>query len=183
MILLIRKTLLNATVNGRVKYKDRFEDDFKTCFECSINANASLDWNRTRNGQDDQSETTTLDPAAETSVGFVPLEGKQCTRQICRRRFFGTKSPPVIKQVAESCQDAKSRYVHELKEKLKLRKLCWETMFGQVSHYIGHQRVVVFDHDYFQSPGTGQADRHGHCVHFDGYFDWRFPPKFYSKSV
>ena len=56
---------------------------------------------------------------------------QQCMRRICRRRFFGTKKPPEIKPVIESCQDAKSRYIHELKEKLHLRKLCWETMFGQ----------------------------------------------------
>ena len=29
------------------------------------------------------------------------------------------------------CEEAKSKYYADLKEKLDLRKLCWETMFGQ----------------------------------------------------
>ena len=33
--------------------------------------------------------------------------------------------------MSESCEDVKARYKRELKDKLKLRKLCWETMFGQ----------------------------------------------------
>ena len=63
--------------------------------------------------------------------GIVSLDESQCTRKICRRRFFGTKKPPEIKTPAKSCQEAKSSYILELKEKLKLRKMCWETMFGQ----------------------------------------------------
>jgi hypothetical protein len=31
-----------------------------------------------------------------------------------------------------SCSDAKTKYINDLKEKIALRKLCWETMFGQV---------------------------------------------------
>ena len=63
--------------------------------------------------------------------GVVSLDESQCTRKICRRRYFGTKKPPEIKTPVKSCQEAKSSYILELKEKLKLRKMCWETMFGQ----------------------------------------------------
>ena len=56
---------------------------------------------------------------------------KQCTKRICKYRFYGTKKPPEIQQVIESCEDAKASYIMELKQKLRLRKLCWETMFGQ----------------------------------------------------
>lgn len=52
-------------------------------------------------------------------------------RRICQRRFYGTKRPPDIPAAFESCSEVKSKYIQELKEKIKLRKLCWETMFGQ----------------------------------------------------
>ena len=52
-------------------------------------------------------------------------------RRICRKRFYGTKKPPEMEPLIELCQDAKAKYITDLKEKLKLRKLCWETMFGQ----------------------------------------------------
>ena len=67
----------------------------------------------------------------QNMFGIVSLDESQCTRKICRRRFFGTKKPPEIKTPVKSCQEAKSSYIIELKEKLKLRKFCWETMFGQ----------------------------------------------------
>ena len=63
---------------------------------------------------------------------YVPGdENNQCIRRICRRRFYGTKKPPEIAPVMLKCAEAKSKYYADLKEKLDLRKLCWETMFGQ----------------------------------------------------
>ncbi len=80
--------------------------------------------------------------------GFIPLEDRHCTKKICRRRFFGAARPN-IQPPKENCDTAAIRYVHsfggkclkssellprytnDLKEKLHLRKLCWETMFGQ----------------------------------------------------
>ena len=31
----------------------------------------------------------------------------------------------------DNCQDAENKYFNDVKEQLKLRQLCWETMFGQ----------------------------------------------------
>ena len=31
----------------------------------------------------------------------------------------------------DNCPDAESKYFHDIKDKLHIRKLCWETMFGQ----------------------------------------------------
>ena len=67
----------------------------------------------------------------EEEISSSTVQVGNCMRKICRRRFFGTKKPPEIEPAVETCQDVKSRYIHELKEKIKLRKLCWETMFGQ----------------------------------------------------
>ena len=54
----------------------------------------------------------------------MPLGEKGCTKKICPFRYYGTKKPPEIKQVIDSCEDAKNSYILELKQKLKLRKLC-----------------------------------------------------------
>ena len=44
------------------------------------------------------STTITPNDAVEvTSFGIIPLEEKQCVKQICKRRFFGTKAPPEVK--------------------------------------------------------------------------------------
>ena len=62
---------------------------------------------------------------------MISDNGKICFREVCRRRFYGTKPPPEIGPVIQTCEEAKSKYIADLKEKLKIRKLCWETMFGQ----------------------------------------------------
>lgn len=65
-------------------------------------------------------------------LDFVPLEDRHCTKTICRRKFFGATRAPEIKSIKYSCADTQTRFVNDVKEKLRLRKLCWETMFGQV---------------------------------------------------
>ena len=44
------------------------------------------------------------------SLSFVPVEERQCTKKICRRRFFGSARPKV-QPPKESCDTAATRYV------------------------------------------------------------------------
>ena len=94
--------------------------------------------------QDFEETSTTPFPIVNIVIrGDIPEESESvlnhdpknpesnCMRKICRSRFFGTKKPPEIEPAIESCSDVKSRYIHDLREKIRLRKLCWETMFGQ----------------------------------------------------
>ena len=82
------------------------------------------------NNNDDDDEVV-------TSFEVIPLEEKQCVKTICRNNydklFIGTKPPPdeVPIVVTQSCEDYKDKYIEEMKVKLHLRKLCWETMYGQ----------------------------------------------------
>jgi hypothetical protein len=91
---------------------------------------AYLDQNETATTITFPPETSTEGPLLGIGIGFVPLDDRHCTKQICRRRFFGAARPK-IQPPKESCDTASNRYVKDIKEKLHLRKLCWETMFGQ----------------------------------------------------
>ena len=61
-----------------------------------------------------------------------------CMKTICRNNFdqffkIGTKPPPdeVPIVVTQSCEDYKEQYINGMLLKVHLRKLCWETMYGQ----------------------------------------------------
>ena len=88
--------------------------------------------------EDDTTASTIPNDEVVTSFGIIPLEEteKKCVKQICRNNFEknynGTKPPP-NEEMAEtkSCDVHRSQYIEDMKVKLHLRKLCWETMYGQ----------------------------------------------------
>lgn len=75
-----------------------------------------------------------------TTMDYVPLDERGCTKLVCRRRYFlsPTKYSSASKQASviassslDDCATVTNQYNNDLREKLKLRQLCWETMFGQ----------------------------------------------------
>ena len=64
--------------------------------------------------------------------GYIPQEEKTCQKEICRKiweeKYIPKDEVPGYK---EDCKSAAENYIKDLEKKLKLRKLCWETMFGQ----------------------------------------------------
>ena len=68
----------------------------------------------------------------EGSDGLIPREERTCQKEICRKiweeKYLPADEVPGYK---EDCQAAAQNYIKALEKKLKLRKLCWETMFGQ----------------------------------------------------
>ena len=63
----------------------------------------------------DYSTTAPNEAVEATSFGIIPLDEKQCMKQICRKRYFGATPPPDIKPVSISCDDVKSKYIQSLK--------------------------------------------------------------------
>ena len=65
---------------------------------------------------------------------------KSCTKKICKRFVIkssksslsspGEEPILALESVLDNCPDAESKYFHDIKDKLHIRKLCWETMFG-----------------------------------------------------
>ena len=73
-------------------------------------------------------------------LGSIPLDERQCSKTICKRYVLkrakstsspGEDPPLVLESIMDNCQDAENKYFNDVKEQLKLRQLCWETMFGQ----------------------------------------------------
>ena len=71
--------------------------------------------------------------------GSVPLDERGCSKTICKRYVLRAKSTSlpgeepshILESVLDNCENAKNKYENDVKEQLKLRQLCWETMFGQ----------------------------------------------------
>ena len=64
--------------------------------------------------------------------GLIPLEEKTCQKEICRKIWEEKYIPKdEVSGFTEDCKTAAENYIKDLEKKLKLRKLCWETMFGQ----------------------------------------------------
>ena len=70
----------------------------------------------------------------------MPLDERGCSKTICKRYVLkrskstsspGEEPPLVLESVLDSCPDAENKYFNDVKEQLRLRQLCWETMFGQ----------------------------------------------------
>ena len=80
--------------------------------------------------------------------GLIPQEEKTCQKEICRKiweeKYIPKDEVPGYK---EDCKSAAENYIKDLEKKLKLRKLCWETMFGQVrilcSDWLIHCNTVL----------------------------------------
>ena len=74
-------------------------------------------------------------------LGLIPLDERACTKKICKRFVVksninslsspGEEASLAIVSILDNCPDAENKYINTLKEKLHIRKLCWETMFGQ----------------------------------------------------
>ena len=74
-------------------------------------------------------------------LGLIPLDERACTKKICKRFVIkssksslsspGEEPILALESVLDNCPDAESKYFHDIKDKLHIRKLCWETMFGQ----------------------------------------------------
>ena len=78
-------------------------------------------------------------PFVFQDYGSVPLDERGCSKTICKRYVLRAKSTllpgeepsHVLESVLDSCKDAENKYDNDVKQQLKLRQLCWETMFGQ----------------------------------------------------
>ena len=78
-------------------------------------------------------QTFLPEPEAEAHEdGLIPQEEKTCQKEICRKiweeKYIPKDEVPGYK---EDCKSAAKNYIEDLEKKIKLRKLCWETMFGQ----------------------------------------------------
>ena len=71
-------------------------------------------------------------PEDESGDGLIPREERTCQKEICRKiweeKYLPADEVPGYK---EDCKSAAENYIKALEKKIKLRKLCWETMFGQ----------------------------------------------------
>ena len=108
---------------------------------------ADIDLSNTKPSELDSTTSTFISsslpsttPKAKTiDYGLVPLDERGCIKQVCRWRFFlastsnkASKEALVMASSSlEECSIVTNKYQNDLKEKIKLRKLCWETMFGQ----------------------------------------------------
>lgn len=78
-------------------------------------------------------QTYLPEPDAEAhEEGLIPQDEKTCQKEICRKiweeKYIPKDEVPGYK---EDCKSAAENYIKDLEKKIKLRKLCWETMFGQ----------------------------------------------------
>ena len=97
LVLLIRG-ILNDTKLSKGDYAD---DEFENCYRCS-----------TGNEEDDGIDNGFIEDVVDNeNEDYIPLEDRHCTKQICRRRFFGVVRPKQIEQVRETCATASNKWV------------------------------------------------------------------------
>ena len=71
-------------------------------------------------------------PEDQTGDGLIPQEERTCQKEICRKIWEEKYVPKdEVPGYKEDCKSAADNYIKGLEKKIKLRKLCWETMFGQ----------------------------------------------------
>ncbi len=96
--------LLNSTNLADVSSPDEFQD----CYECANSFGdqdlpREKDQVRKEDHVDSEVETFAKDPGSDDS-------DRHCTKQICRRRFFGKIRPVQIQPPKETCATAANKY-------------------------------------------------------------------------
>ena len=106
LVLLIRGLLNDTNVGrggGNNVDDDDDDDDFESRYRCSIGDDAVVDGETGAEFREDVIDDDKRDD-------YIPLEDRHCTKQICRRRFFGVVRPKQIEQVRETCATASNKY-------------------------------------------------------------------------